>query len=154
MQNQYNSINVIHHCIFVYFHCILTFLHHFVYIFCEYHRAAIYKTTIFVLPSARDILTHGILRRGNAAGACVGNGQTCIDSCDGLPDGDYQWCATCFGFAKCCAGMLFPTQCAPVIVTVWDDDRKICRWRTPTCGFCKLEGTSSLQSHLARFSGI
>ncbi|XP_067677868.1 uncharacterized protein [Haliotis asinina] len=55
----------------------------------------------------------------------------CMSNCTGMPDGDYQTCAGCGGYATCLGGMLYERKC--VADTVWDDSVKRCQDTSSTC---------------------
>merc|ERR1711988_1252433 len=57
---------------------------------------------------------------------------SCVSSCAGMPDGDYQACYTCDGFIKCSNERLFYFECAQAGL-VWDDNAKRCEWESSTC---------------------
>lgn len=57
----------------------------------------------------------------------------CIDSCDGMPDGDYQSCQGCYVYATCSNGILYDNRECPSGL-VWDDNVKRCEWTSDTCG--------------------
>merc|ERR1712117_561121 len=57
---------------------------------------------------------------------------SCVSSCAGMPDGDYQSCSTCSGFVKCSNERLFNMDCAAGGLS-WDDKKKRCEWESQTC---------------------
>ena len=75
-----------------------------------------------------------------SVGACVSTGSDCITSClvddSYLPNGFYQSCESCNGFARCIDGVLHDGMpCPPG--TVWDDGlNKRCEYSSSTC-VCK-----------------
>jgi len=57
---------------------------------------------------------------------------TCVSSCDGVEDGNYQSCQTCSGYITCSNGFLHDMPCAPE-GTAWDDETKRCEYDSATC---------------------
>jgi len=63
-----------------------------------------------------------------------GTGPTCITSCRGRTNGDYQSCKGCDVYATCSNGLLRDERpCAPGGL-VWDDKKKRCERTSTTCG--------------------
>ena len=58
--------------------------------------------------------------------------SSCIRSCDGLADGDYQSCHDCRVFATCLDGVMNDDRPCPVH-TLWDDNLKRCMRSSATC---------------------
>ena len=56
----------------------------------------------------------------------------CVDSCTGMPDGNYQSCHGCNVFATCSNGLLYDKRPCPAGL-VWDDNKKRCEWKSDTC---------------------
>eukprot|EP00483_Globobulimina_turgida_P000980 UN00982 len=65
--------------------------------------------------------------------ACISDASDCF----GLPDGNYQSCHTCYGYAACVAGYVFYDMPCPQPL-VWDDTSKRCEWTSRTCCPCGL----------------
>lgn len=63
---------------------------------------------------------------------CKTTGKTCIRSCEGLEDGDYQSCNGCRFYASCVAGQFIDGRPCPASLQ-WDDVAKKCLGRTTTC---------------------
>jgi len=57
----------------------------------------------------------------------------CVESCTGLPIGDYQSCLTCSMYVSCVPGSLYPTLRPCPSGLVWDDELKVCNWSSTTC---------------------
>ncbi|XP_046355092.1 uncharacterized protein LOC124134367 [Haliotis rufescens] len=55
----------------------------------------------------------------------------CMSNCTRIPDGDYQSCMGCTGFATCLGEMLYERKC--VGNTMWDDSVKRCEDTSSTC---------------------
>ena len=55
----------------------------------------------------------------------------CIESCDGLEDGDYHSCLSCFMFATCDEGILYSGMCDKN--KLWDDEARECSKVSTTC---------------------
>ena len=63
----------------------------------------------------------------------TGTGASCITSCNGRSNGDYQSCIGCDVYATCSNGYLYDERpCAPGGL-VWDDNVKRCEWESATC---------------------
>ena len=59
-------------------------------------------------------------------------GDSCITSCEGVPNGDYQSCEGCSVFATCSNGQITDNRpCPPGLV--WDDTLKTCASTSSTC---------------------
>ena len=63
----------------------------------------------------------------------VSRNGTCITSCTGLPNGDYQSCLGCHVYASCSNGVMYDGRPCPAGL-VWDDNVKRCEWTSTTCG--------------------
>ncbi|KAI0236117.1 hypothetical protein LSAT2_013344 [Lamellibrachia satsuma] len=57
--------------------------------------------------------------------------RRCVDNCIGRQNGDYQSCDTCRSFVTCSNSAKYVRPCAAG--TEWDDDMKVCTWRSTTC---------------------
>merc|ERR1719414_2378965 len=57
--------------------------------------------------------------------------STCVSSCRGKKDGDYQHCEDCDKFVKCANGYLWEIECPDGLV--WDQSIKQCTWESTTC---------------------
>ena len=55
----------------------------------------------------------------------------CIESCDGLEDGDYHSCYSCFMYATCDEGVLYSAMCDKN--KLWDDEARECSKVSTTC---------------------
>lgn len=70
--------------------------------------------------------------------AIIGTGPTCIKSCAGLADGDYQSCKGCNVYVTCSNGITHDDRpCAPADpLLLWDDQEKRCEYDSATCTTC------------------
>jgi len=66
----------------------------------------------------------------------------CIDSCKGLPLGDYQSCYTCSMYISCAPGHYPLLRPCPGGL-VWNDLLKVCDWTSPTCSDKELRTTTT-----------
>jgi hypothetical protein len=66
---------------------------------------------------------------------CKSTGRSCITSCQGLPDGDYQSCQCCHGYVSCTGGHMSPYRRCPANL-VWADNTKKCNYSSRTCTEC------------------
>merc|ERR1719244_1062135 len=60
-------------------------------------------------------------------------GPSCILTCQGKPDGDYQSCTGCMHYASCANGVMFDKRPCALINTYWDDIEKECIYQSTTC---------------------
>ena len=70
---------------------------------------------------------------------CTSTGQTCVRSCRGVPDGDYQSCQCCHGtraYISCSGGRFYRRPCPANLV--WADDIKQCNYTSSTCKECEI----------------
>ncbi|KAI0240872.1 hypothetical protein LSAT2_008326 [Lamellibrachia satsuma] len=74
--------------------------------------------------------------------SCVTTGPSCIKSCRGQPNGDYQSCRGCHVYVTCSNWRMFPDRPCPAKL-VWDDSRKRCEWSSKTCVNCPPADRSS-----------
>ena len=58
-------------------------------------------------------------------------GHSCVSDCNGVANGDYQSCKTCKGYVTCSNGYHSDRPCPANLV--WDDVKKRCEWKSPTC---------------------
>ncbi|XP_046342384.1 chitin-binding domain protein cbd-1-like [Haliotis rufescens] len=81
-----------------------------------------------------SVSVHGFSLEGNAVLSREKRqtGASCISSCRGLPNGDYQSCVSCRFYATCDNGLLRDRrECPPR--QIWDDNLKQCEFNSPTC---------------------
>ena len=67
---------------------------------------------------------------------CINTGLTCIESCAGLADGNYQWCGSCQWFIQCSEGVAYYQPCNANLY--WHDDVKACVSVSDTCAECVI----------------
>src|SRR6218665_3912255 len=65
---------------------------------------------------------------------CINTGLTCIESCAGLADGNYQWCGSCQWFIQCSGEVAYYQPCNANLY--WHDDVKACVSVSDTCTEC------------------
>ncbi len=73
---------------------------------------------------------------GNNGGSDGGGGNkpcSCVKSCEGVADGDYQSCYSCNYYVTCSNGLTYDKRKCPANL-VWDDHVKRCEWTSSTCG--------------------
>ena len=56
---------------------------------------------------------------------------SCVQSCDGLEDGDYHSCHSCVMYASCQEGILYSRMCGGG--KLWDDEARECTKMSTTC---------------------
>ena len=67
---------------------------------------------------------------------CINTGLTCIESCAGLADGNYQWCGSCQWFIQCSGEVAYYQPCNANLY--WHDDVKACVSVSDTCSECVI----------------
>jgi len=63
-------------------------------------------------------------------GPCA-TGLVGINYCNNMPDGNFQSCNTCYGYAACTAGALIMMPCPTNLL--FDDTMKQCLFTSSTC---------------------
>merc|ERR1712178_320409 len=74
--------------------------------------------------------------------APIAEESQCIESCKGMPMGNYQSCYTCSMYITCAPGhypMLRPCPSG----LVWNDNLKVCHWSSLTCSEKELRTTTA-----------
>ncbi len=80
---------------------------------------------------------------------CTGESKrdtSCVSSCAGVADGDYQSCTGCHVYSSCSNGGIYDERSCPVGL-VWDDNKKRCEYKSDTCnsgGLCVSSCTGVL----------
>ena len=58
--------------------------------------------------------------------------RSCVQTCEGIDNGNYQSCQSCNVYATCSNGFVIDGRpCGPGLV--WDDEKKLCAYESSTC---------------------
>jgi hypothetical protein len=68
---------------------------------------------------------------------CESTGEVCIRSCNGVIDGNYQYCGNCRQFVQCSNGAIYLQSCSSGLF--WDDSIKNCIAQSTTCTECYID---------------
>ncbi|KAI0209631.1 hypothetical protein LSAT2_005641 [Lamellibrachia satsuma] len=75
---------------------------------------------------------------------CRKSGINCVDSCVGVPSGNYHSCTGCFAYVSCVGNTIYRNRPCPG-GQMWDDSVKRCVLESSTCGRCDGAGATTAQ---------